>query len=141
MSTDAAKRFLTEVRERADKVLADSHTDDNAKRVIRDLLQVGDNFAQLMEQSMGQSADVRVVRKKLDFAKAEYRELEEKLTDFKKKLIALATEIEIINVEAGQILKRQGSASGTSTESAAIERIKSAAQRIIKAVGEIIASK
>ncbi len=100
------KAFLSDTRTRAADVLDQPHVGADVKNVIRDLLQISDSFYSLLDQSAGQSADARVLKKKLDLAKTEMREVANKLEATKKTMMALVEEIKTVNTEVAQIVKR-----------------------------------
>lgn len=132
----ALKFALSEARKKADTVLSDSHTGAEAKASITTLLKIGEAYRDLLSANHGASADARVVKKRLDQAKSENRALEEKLATMHKSVLSLATEVEMLGVEAGQILKRNA-AHPTSPDHGSATRILTSAHRIIDVVVQL----
>jgi regulator of replication initiation timing len=73
------------------------------------LLQVAEAFKDFATEASGQTADLRVMKKRLDQFKHEVKVTEDRLSDARRMVISLATEIEMIQVEAGHIKKRLAS--------------------------------
>lgn len=130
------KIFLSETRERANKVLNEEHVGADVRNVIKDLLQVADSFSTLMQENVGQSADVRVWRKKHDQVKAEARDLSAKMDAAKKAVQALVEEIKQVSAEAAIIAKRHDqSPQDPDLQSAA--RIRLAAQKMVALIVQL----
>ncbi len=132
----ALKAFLNETRERANTVLQEEHIGADVKNVLRDLLKVSDSFHQLMQQSTGQSADTRVLKKKLDQSKAETRAVQAKLDGSKAMVVALTDEIKKVSSEAVQIAKRH-EATPDDPDAQGAGRIRSALQKMVSLIVQI----
>ncbi len=132
----ALKVFLNNARERATTVLSEEHIGADVKRVIKDLLQVSDSFSTLMVQNVGQSSDVRVLKKKFDQSKGEIRDLTAKVDAFKKAVLPLVDAIKVVSAESGEIAKRHS----TSTQDPDLQsaaRIRSAAQQMVALIVQL----
>jgi hypothetical protein len=124
MLDDQNKQFISDTRKKAELVSNSAHISSDIKDIIKDLLVIADNFESLMSQSVGQSADSRVLKKKLDQSKLE-------LNQVKKALAAIAGEIKTIGLESGNIIKSPA----TAVEAA--NKIKSAIQKIAETVVKV----
>lgn len=132
----ALKVFLNNARERASLVLNEEHIGADVKSVIKDLLQVSDSFSTLMVQNVGQSSDVRVLKKKFDQAKGEIRDLTTKLEAFKKAVLPIVDAIKVVSAESGEIAKRHATlAQDPDLQSAA--RIRAAAQQMVALIVQL----
>lgn len=132
----ALKVFLNNARERASLVLNEEHIGADVKSVIKDLLQVSDSFSTLMVQNVGQSSDVRVLKKKFDQAKGEIRNLTTKLEAFKKAVLPIVDAIKVVSAESGEIAKRHA----TSTQDPDLQsaaRIRAAAQQMVALIVQL----
>lgn len=126
------KSFLHGVREQADVIIGEPHVSADVKNVIRDLLQVCANFDELLEHSSGQSADTRMLKKKLDQAKADARASENKIGDVKKTILSLVEEIKSIGAESGHILKRH--ATPNDPDAASATKITAATRKMVEII-------
>lgn len=129
------RRFLMETKEKAEVVLRESHTGADAKTVINDLLQVASNLVDLNDASAGQSADARVVKKRMEQQRAEMKAVEAKFLAAKNAAIQLATQIEMIALETKNIRSRTVMANDPNAASAA--KIDAAVQALAKVITEI----
>jgi archaellum component FlaC len=130
------KVFLNQARERAAIVVTEEHIGADVKNVIKDLLQISDSFSTLMQQNVGQSADVRVWRKKYDQAKAEAKDISTKLEGIKKAVQGLVEEVKVVSAEAVTIAKRfEQAPQDPNLQSAA--RIRAAAQKMVALIVQL----
>lgn len=127
------KLALTEARKQAEEVLADKHTGAEAKATITGLLKIGEAYRDMIQTNQGATADARVMKKRLDQSRADVRSLEERLTEMQKSILALATEVEMLGVEAGHIVRRNASHPDSADHGSAT-RILASAHRIIDVV-------
>lgn len=102
----ALKAALTDARRKADVVLAERHTGADAKTVIMSLLQIAESYRDLLNSSLGGSADARVVKKYLEQERQASKNLQKKLEDCKKQALLLAMEMEVLGHEANSIANR-----------------------------------
>lgn len=129
----ALRLALTEARKKAEDVLVDKHTGADAKASIKDLLKISESYRDMIQTNQGASADARVMKKRYDQAKADNHALEERLALIQKSILALATEVEMLGVEAGNILRRNAHAPAGADHGSAT-RILASAHRIIDTV-------
>lgn len=130
------KQYLNETREAASAVLGMEHIGHDANKVIKDLLAIADSFDSLMQQSQGQSADSRIIKKKYDHARADIRALEAKLEAIKASIFIVVESIKTVTVEASAITKRH-EADLTHADAASAATIKQATQRMAEIVIQI----
>jgi hypothetical protein len=131
------KLAFTVAKEKALTVLGDSHTGADAKTSIKTLIQIVEAYRDLMVASTGVTADARVMKKRFEQSRSENNQLEEQLAAMKKQILALATEVEMLGVEAGQIMKRNAD-NASSPDHKAAERIMSSALRVVDVVMGIL---
>jgi hypothetical protein len=129
------RRFLMETKEKAEAVLADSHTGLEAKQVIRHLIEIATGLIELSDVSAGQSADARVIKRKMEQQRAEARVTETKVAAAKNAVIQLATQIEVIAIEAKKIRSRTVLADDPNA--ASVTKIDSSVATIAKTITEI----
>jgi hypothetical protein len=129
----AIQAFLMDVKVRSENVLGETHVSEDIKHVIRDLMKVCGNLQGLIHQSSGQSADARMLKKKVDQTKGELRMSEDRVDSAKKLIFSLIEEVKVIANEAGVIIKRNEGAGDTSDLSSAV-RIRTAAQKMIEQI-------
>lgn len=129
----ALKVFLRSTRDRAEGVLGGAHIGADVKELIRDLLQIANNAEDLISHSSGQSADTRVLKKKLDQSKTETRAAEAKIESAKKLILSLVDEIKAIHIETAGILKRHA-ADMTDAGAVSATRIKTAIQKMTEII-------
>ncbi len=107
---DHLKRILIDSRTKADEVLKASHVDYEVKSLIKDLLILGDAAEKSMNDTVVQSADARVLKKRLDSLKMQMRNMEpamEKMTLFKEQILPVVQEeVKTITQAANEILGR-----------------------------------
>ena len=123
------KQFLYEAKTRADSILTQDHVNAEIKKVIRDLLQIGQNYEAIKHQSQGASADSRVLKKKLDQAKSDLKVYETNLASAKNLVMKLVDEIKIVSSEAAVIFRSHG-ADPKSTSYISAGKLKAAAQKM-----------
>jgi len=136
MSTNlehALKLALTEARKKAEDVLADKHTGADAKASITGLLKIGEAYRDMIQTNQGATADARVIKKRYDQAKADVRLLEDKMAEVQRSILSLATEVEMLGVEAGHIIRRNAG-QPDSPDHGSAARILASAHRIIDVV-------
>ena len=132
MDHQALKVFLHETRRKATAVLAEEHIGADVKLVIESLFQICDSFEDLVAQSSGQSADSRMMKKKLDQAKADKKAVEMRVDALKKQVLTLIPEIKNIAGEAAGIAKRHGDP--TDPDAGSAGKIKAATQKMAEIV-------
>jgi hypothetical protein len=130
------KNFLITAKKKAADVLGQPHVGDDVKEIIKDLLQVANSFQEVAVNSSSQSADVRVLKKRFDQAKAENRASEAKLESAKQLMMAVAKDAEVVVVETLSIAKRH-QAPETDPDLISSSKIKAAARKIIEAIVKI----
>ncbi len=131
------KLALTVAKEKAAVVLSDSHTGADAKTSITSLIRIAEAYRDLFSATAGLSADARLMKKRFDQSRSEKQTLEEQLAEMKKQILALATEVEMLGVEAGQIIKRNAH-NPSSPDHGSAERIMSSALRVVDVVMGIL---
>jgi hypothetical protein len=124
-------------KEKAEAVLSDSHTGADAKNSIQSLIKVADSFNSLISTATGATADARIIKKRLEQARFDNRILIQKWDESRKSVLAMATELEMLRVEADGIIKRN-SANPSSPELGSANRIKASALRIIDVVKQFL---
>ena len=124
------KHFLFEAKSRADVILAAEHIGADVKAVIKDLLLIGNNYETTMQQAAGQSADARMLKKKLDQSKSGSKDIELKLASAKALVFKIVDEIKIVNSETATILKSLAADPQNPIHQGAT-KIKAATQRMI----------
>lgn len=129
----AARRFFASCVDRANEINAQTHVGADVKLLIAQLIQVAETFRELIDAKGGQSGDVRVARAKLSEAKQVSKRQEDDLSEMRKMILSLATEIEMVNVDAGQIIKRKANIK-EHPDAEAAHRIQAAAKRITDVV-------
>jgi hypothetical protein len=134
MSTEPnLKAFLNETKERSKSILESSHIGADVKGIIKDLIALGDNVVALLNQNRDQTADTRVLRKKLDQSRAEAKVLEQKSAEIRSTILSFTEDIKTIAAEANQIIKRSpGSADATSAS-----KILSSTQSMVQSIVEL----
>ena len=130
------RNFLITAKKNAAEVLGQPHVGDDVKSVIKDLLQITQNFQDLNQGATSQSADVRVLKKRFDQAKAEIRASEARLVSAKQLMLAAASDAEVIVVETLNIVKRHQTPD-TDPDFISGNKIKTAARKIIEAIVKI----
>jgi hypothetical protein len=125
-----------ETKDKADAVLADSHTGADAKLVIQHLMQIATDLVELNDVSAGQSADARVIKRKMELQRAESRAVETKAANAKNAVIQLATQIEVIGIESKKIRSRTVLADDPNA--ASVNRIDAAVTAITKVITELV---
>ncbi len=128
------RAFMHEVREKADKITASPHIGADVKGVIKDLIKIGENFENVLQQSSGQSADSRVLKKKLDQAKQDMRGNETKLETVKTSIMAIIEELKIVGQESNALLKRF---EANSPDAIQVTRIKTSTQKMAETVVQL----
>ncbi len=128
------RAFMHEVREKADQITSNSHVGADVKSVIKDLIQIGENLETVLQQSTGQSADSRVLKKKLDQAKQDMRGNEGKLETVKKSVMAIVEELKIVGQESNGLLKKFEAGS---PEAGQVSRIKASTQKMAETVVQL----
>lgn len=134
------KLAFTLAKEKAEAVLADSHTGADAKASITALLKISESYRDLYSTTTGATSDMRVLRRRAEQMRFENTKLEERLAEFKKQVLKLATEVEMLGVEAGQIMKRNEK-SPNSPDRGSAERIMACALRVVDVVTKILQPK
>lgn len=125
--------FLNETREKADAITSQSHVSAEIKSVVKDLLQICDNFSDLMAQSSGMSADARVLKKKHDQLKIDMRTVETRLEAAKKLFLSIIEEIKGINAEVVALAKKHEGNPGAA-ELLCASRIKAHTQKMVEII-------
>lgn len=127
------RAFLRETRVKADVILGADHVSADVKTIIKDLIHAGQNLDILIDLNSGQSADGRVLKKKLEAAKSEIRSMEAKVEGAKKLIMALVEEIRILTVESANISKRH-TADPNDPDSLSAARIKASLQKVAEII-------
>lgn len=80
MNDDIAsfKKFMSDVRERAQKLIGETHIDLNARNALKDFIEVSRQTEKLLDARSEMSADQRVMQKRYEQLKVDHRELEKK---------------------------------------------------------------
>jgi len=108
MSDDAAfKQYVHETGEKANALLSSPHCGDEVHDTLKSFKQIIQSYENMAQDSIGISSDVRFVKKKLEAAIKEKRELE-KTIDGLKKFIGDASlnELKLIALTTNTIIKR-----------------------------------
>lgn len=129
------RAYVSATRDKAKSVLEEAHHDAIVKDVIKDLLQLVVSFEAVIQNANGQSADVRVLRKKLDQAQAAVRTAEAGMEKAKKIVMSIVEEIKVISSESGQILRRH-EADPADVDTVSATKIRAAAQKIVELIVE-----
>ena len=88
MDENGFRGLVARARGEADKVIGDSHTAHEAKEAIYTLLEVVKVAEQLMYDRKDAGADQRILQKRHDQLKGEFKEMEKQLGKFKEKITA-----------------------------------------------------
>ena len=129
------RAYVNATRDKAQGIVEETHHDALVREVIKDLLQLVTQYENALQNVSGQSADVRVLRKKLEQAQGSVRAAEAGMEKAKKMVLGLAEEVKLINSEAGQIAKRHES-EPTHPDATSATKIRQAAQRIVELIVE-----
>jgi regulator of replication initiation timing len=127
------KAFMNQAQQRAETILSAEHIGGDVKMLIRDLLQISKNLENLMHESSGNQSDMRVLKKRLDQAKAIGREDETKIAAVRTIFFSLADEIKLILSEAAKIIKHH-EARPNESDAGSAARIKASAQKMIEII-------
>ncbi len=133
MDEKALRAFMTRTREQADAILSAEHIGADVKSVIKDLIQVSQNIDQFMQLSSGQSADARVLKKKLEQAKADIKAAEAKQEALKQLLTTLIDEIKVISAESQALAKLVG-ADAAAPGAQAVQKIRASVQKMAETI-------
>ncbi|MES3038109.1 MAG: hypothetical protein V4736_09405 [Bdellovibrionota bacterium] len=133
MADDELKKFLFATKSKASTILDSDHVAAEVKLIIKDFLQVCDNFDTLSQQSSGQNADARLLKKRLDQSKTEMKALENKIDSIKKSVVSMIEDIKIASAEANAIIKRHP-AEGDDPDFQSASKIKSSIQKLTEKV-------
>lgn len=71
--------YMADVKKRAEALLGESHHNESAHRLARDLLQLAASFSSLQTDSVSVGADARLLKRRLDQAKTDQKNLEKKI--------------------------------------------------------------
>lgn len=134
MTIDAPslRMYALQLKDKAKHVLGAEHTGADAKGLIKDLIDLGEKLECLIEQSSGQSADVRMLRKKLDLGKQETKAAESRVESLQKEMALLVAEVKSIAVEVAAISKRHPEA--TDPDALSASKVKAANQKIAEVI-------
>jgi hypothetical protein len=132
------RAFLATTKKNAAEVLGQPHVGDDVKSVIKDLLQICQNFQDLTGSATSQSADVRVLKKKFDQSKSDLRAIDAKLTAAKQLMLSVASEVEIVIKETISILKRHQTPA-TDPDFISGNKIRAASKKVIEAILKVTA--
>jgi hypothetical protein len=132
------RNFLINAKKNAAEVLAQPHIGDDVKSVIKDLLQICQNFQDVVGSNTSQSADVRVLKKKFDQAKSDVRAIDAKLTEAKQLMLSVASEAEVVIKETISILKRHQTPD-TDPDFISGNKIRTASKKVIEAILKVTA--
>lgn len=132
------KSFYIDAHKRAEQILSEPHVGADVKSTLKDLLKIAEDFRHLLDHTSGQSADIRVMRKRFEAQRNEIRQQEERVEEVKRMVLMLATEVEVIQNEAGQIIKRASTPNDPIASHAT--RIKTSAQKVVEVVMSLVKS-
>jgi molecular chaperone GrpE (heat shock protein) len=136
MSSDdqlVIKQFMHQAQKNGQEILLQTHVSADIKSVVKDLLQVCDNFQNLLGSSSGQSADARVIKRKYEQSKQELKAAEAKVEAAKSVILSIVEEIKSINGEATTIAKRHENEPG-SPDTTSVSNIKRMTSKIIELI-------
>lgn len=101
------RRFLGETKEKAKTTIEQSHVSAEIRTVIADLLQLLEQFDQIIRNRSDGKSDQRLLAKRMEALKVEHRTANKRLENLK----------EILTVDIGPILK------SISTEASALDQL------------------
>ncbi|GIL18419.1 MAG: hypothetical protein BroJett040_21700 [Oligoflexia bacterium] len=127
------KAFISKAKDQATGILAQPHIGAETKAIVKDLLTIIETYERQALESTGQSADVRLARKKLEQSKAETRAAEAKAESAKQLILSLIEDIKTINNETLSILKRHTPESADA-DSQSATKIRSSIQRMTETI-------
>jgi hypothetical protein len=87
------------------------HVAEPVKATVRDLLKVCENVTKLMDNSSGQNADVRVLKKRFDQMKTELYQSERKFEKAQALILSLLEDIQDVTNSLELIVKTSASQS------------------------------
>jgi hypothetical protein len=105
------------------------HVAEPVKAAVRDLLKVCENVHKLLDNSSGQNADVRVLKKRYDQAKTDLHQVEKKFEKTQALIVSLLEEIQLITNAAEVIIKGTAGQASSMTSQEAI-KIQNATQKL-----------
>lgn len=127
------KAFISKAKDQASGILGQPHIGAETKATVKDLLTIIETYERQALESTGQSADVRLARKKLEQSKAETRAAEAKAESAKQLILSLIEDIKTINNETLSILKRHTPESADPDAQCAL-KIRSSIQRMTETI-------
>jgi hypothetical protein len=126
MDNPAFRIFLEDVKKRATALVGEEYISEDVRKVLRDFLQATESFASLYSESVGQSADSRVLKKRYEQLKSESKANEKRIEQMKSSSISSVASVKVISAEITSI-----------TDPASLARIKTALQKIAETLIEI----
>jgi hypothetical protein len=99
------REFLNQAKEKSDIILSQDHYGAEVKTVILDLLQICQNFENLLSSNVGANADARLLKKRLDQAKHEHKITMDELSQVETLLLSLVGEVKLIGGEVNNLIK------------------------------------
>lgn len=129
------REFMSSTCEKAKGLLDQVHIGDDTKKILRDFLQVTQNFEQLLSSNVGANADQRLSKKRLEQAKLEHRQIEKQLNDIKTRFLAIIEDVKTIGSEVSGLQKAIAAKELTNCEISA-QKIKTANQHIAEIIAQ-----
>ena len=126
------RRFFVDAKERAAELLSQPHVGNDVRELVKDLLGVGESLVGLVDQSVGMSADARVIKRRMEQSRQETKVVEEKFANTKTSVLQLATEIETVSREVKNIKARTVLANDPNA--ASVQKIEASLSQIVKVV-------
>jgi hypothetical protein len=123
------KVFLKETMANGLEVTRMDHVAEPVKNTVRDLLKVCENVTRLMDNSSGQNADSRILKKKYEQTKIDLNQATKKFEKTQALIVSLLEEIQEITNSAELIIKANSGQTNPKTIQETL-KIQNAAQKL-----------
>lgn len=109
------RSFVREVVDAGQEVTQMSHVAEPVKAVIRDFLKICQNINLLIDNQSGQTADGRILKKKLEQFKSDFYLAEKKVEKMQQLILSVLEDFQDITIAVEHILKDTNSQPNTVT--------------------------